>query len=180
MKPLLLLDIDGPLNPWQAKQHRRPEGCSTYRMNPLDQHGTPWTRLHRKRLRVWLKDAHGPQIMALGKYFELVWASTWGPEANTWIGPAIGLPELKYVDFWAENKNPEKPERTNGVYWKVPHLLSYAAGRPFVWVDDEVTQVDREYIAANHPEPALAHHVNPRLGLLDEDFTMLAAWVVEL
>lgn len=180
MKPLLLLDIDGPLNPWEAKPHRRPKGYSTHRMNPVDQQGESWTRIYRKPLRVWLKDAHGPQIIALGEHFELVWASTWGPEANPWIGSAIGLPELEYVNFWAESKLPEKPERTNGVYWKVPHLLAYAAGRPFAWVDDEVTQADREHIAANHPEPALAHQVSPRLGLLDEDFKMLAAWAAEL
>ncbi|AXH66237.1 hypothetical protein SEA_SATIS_76 [Streptomyces phage Satis] len=180
MKPLLLLDIDGPLNPWAANPNRRPEGYGTHRLNPVDQHGVPWTRIHRKPLRVWLKEAHGSQILELADLFELVWASTWGPEANRMIGPAIGLPELAYVDFWAENKNPGEPERVNGVYWKVPLLTAYAAGRPFAWVDDEVEDADREYVAAHHQGPALLHHVSPRLGLLEPDFKALAAWAAEL
>jgi hypothetical protein len=27
--PLLLLDVDGPLNPWRAKPEKRPEGYQT-------------------------------------------------------------------------------------------------------------------------------------------------------
>lgn len=179
-KPLLLLDVDGPLNPWAAKPHRRPEGYSTYRMNPTARDGTPWTRAHRKLLRVWLNEAHGPQILTLGETFELVWASTWGPEANKLIGSVLGLPELEYVDFWASDPEPDRRERTAGVYWKTPLLVEWAAGRPFAWVDDEVTEADREHVALVHRAPALLHHVSPRLGLLDGDFETLAAWAAGL
>ena len=179
-KPLLLLDIDGPLNPWAANPNRRPEGYTTHRLDPVDQHGEKWTSIFRKPLRVWLKPDHGPQLLALADRFELVWASTWGPEANRLIGPAIGLPELPYVNFWADSKDPGKPERVNGVYWKTPLLLAYAAGRPFAWVDDEVAAADREYVVEHHKAPALLHHVSPRLGLLETDFEALAAWAASL
>lgn len=180
MKPLLLLDIDGPLNPWEANPNRRPEGYGTHRLNPVDQHGQAWTDLYRKPLRVWLKAAHGPQLLGLADTYELVWASTWGPEADRLIGPEIGLPKLGYVDFWAENKDPGRPERVDGVYWKTPLLLAYAAGRPFAWVDDEVTGADRECVAAHHEGPALLHHVSARLGLLEPDFEALAQWAQAL
>lgn len=33
-RPLLYLDVDGPLNPYAAKPERRPEGYTTHRMKP--------------------------------------------------------------------------------------------------------------------------------------------------
>lgn len=180
-KPLLLLDVDGPLNPWAAKPHRRPEGYSTHRLDPVDIHGKKWSVFHRgKLLRVWLNETHGPELLKLGEKFELIWASTWGPEANRLIGPVLGLPELEYVNFWVHSDLPEKPERVDGVYWKTPLITEWAAGRPFAWVDDEVREEDRAYLADCPGGPALLHHVSPRLGLLGNDFEALAAWAAGL
>ncbi|TVZ99134.1 hypothetical protein FB157_101148 [Streptomyces sp. BK340] len=91
-------------------------------------------------------------------------------EANRWIAPVVGLPELPYVDFGADLF----AERPDGVHWKTAAIVAYAAGRPFVWVDDEQSPEDTAYTAAHHPGPALLHHVDPRLGLREEDFTALA------
>jgi hypothetical protein len=44
---------------------------------------------------------------------------------------------------------PERGTRT------LPDQLEKAAGRAFAWIDDEVTGVDREYVADIHPGPAL-------------------------
>lgn len=47
-KPLLLIDVDGPLNPYAAQAERRPEGYTTHRMRP-----TGWTPAQSPRpLRV--------------------------------------------------------------------------------------------------------------------------------
>ena len=47
-RPLLYIDVDGPLNPYAAEPERRPAGYSTHRMKPegwIAQHpGTPWPR----------------------------------------------------------------------------------------------------------------------------------------
>lgn len=75
MKPLLLIDVDGPLNPYAAKASRRPEGYDTHRMRP-----TGWEGPHVKPLRVWLNPEHGPALTALP--FELAWCTTWQAEAN--------------------------------------------------------------------------------------------------
>jgi hypothetical protein len=180
-KPLLLLDVDGPLNPHAAKPHRRPEGYSTHRLNPTDQNGEHWTNVYGKPLRVWLKESHGADLLKLTDLFTLEWASMWGPEANEWIGPLIGLPELPHVDFWADDPHPEKGGRgEDGIFWKTPLIVAYAAGRPFAWVDDEIHDADREYIAAHHTGPALPHYVSPRLGLLEPDFLALAEWAASL
>ncbi len=41
-------------------------------------------------------------------------------------------------------------------------------------MDDEQTAPDRAYVDAHHPGPALLHHVDPRIGLRDDDFHALA------
>ena len=48
---------------------------------------------------VWLHPGHGPTLMTLADRFNLVWCTTWGAEANTWIGPRIGLPVLDWAAF---------------------------------------------------------------------------------
>ncbi|TDP29844.1 hypothetical protein [Nocardia ignorata] len=173
-KPLLYLDVDGPLNPYAAKPERRPTGYDTHRLMPaawLERHpNTPPDRV--KPLRVWLNPAHGPALLALADVFELVWATTWEHEANEFIGPLIGLPELPVVE-WAEGR--PKVNRA-GVYWKTPQLIEHAAGRPFAWVDDEIGRYDREFVSTYHGRAALLHYVGPAKGLLDEDFAVLREW----
>jgi hypothetical protein len=93
-------------------------------------------------------------------------------EANRYISPVLGLPELPFVDFGADLLR----ERPDGVHWKTDHLLAHAAGCPFAWVDDEQGEQDHAYVHAHHPAPALLHHVNPRIGLRAEDFHTLAAF----
>ncbi|SME94382.1 hypothetical protein [Streptomyces sp. Amel2xC10] len=163
--PLLLIDVDGPLNPYAAKPQRRPEGYTTHRMRPRG-----WDDPGRKPLRVWLDPAHGAALRALP--FELVWATTWEADANTWIAPRIGLPELPYIAW--DPRPAEAPPA--GIFWKTRRVVSWAAGRPFAWIDDEITDRDREFVADHHPGPALLHHVDPRRGLLPYDFARLAAW----
>ncbi|MFJ9352320.1 hypothetical protein [Streptomyces sp. NPDC101237] len=157
-RPLLFLDVDGPLNPFAAQPERRPEGYTTIRAAVRP--GSP--------LRVWLNPSHGPALLALG--YDLCWATTWTAEANRWIAPVVGLPELPYVDFGSALLT----ERPDGVHWKTAAIVAYAAGRSFAWVDDEQGPADNRYVEAHHPGPALLHHVNPRIGLRQGDFTALA------
>lgn len=161
-RPLLLLDVDGPLNPFAAKAHQRPEGYLTHRMMP-----TSWTG--RTPLRVWLNPLHGRDLLALP--YALVWCTTWEDDSNTLIAPEVGLPELPVI-HWDEPGAP----RADGIHWKTREVAAYAAGRPFAWVDDEHGPADTAYIAEHHQSPHLLHHVDPRVGLRAEDFTTLQAW----
>ncbi|MFE8943225.1 hypothetical protein ACWDZ8_07170 [Streptomyces sp. NPDC003233] len=156
-RPLLFLDVDGPLNPYAAQPERRPEGYTTIRVPEFS----------RRPLRVWLNPRHGPALLRLG--YELVWATSWMAEANVWIAPVVGLPELPYLDFGTGLF----AERPDGVHWKTEAIVAYADGRPFAWVDDEQSAADTAYVAARHPAPALLHHVNPRIGLREDDFAAL-------
>ncbi len=176
-RPLLLVDVDGPLNPYAAKPHRRPEGYETHRLltprreaaerNRLSAWGLPNRR--PKPLRVWLNASHGPALAALP--YELVWATTWEEEANAFVSPLLGLPELPVIT-WSS----PRPEPGDGVFWKTPEIAAWVDGRPFAWVDDEISEADRTWTAMNHTGPALLHRVDPRLGLLPDDFAALEAW----
>lgn len=166
-RPLLFLDVDGPLNPYAAQPERRPDGYTTLRV--------PWAGLaaqgqRRGTLRVWLNPSHGQALLRLG--YELCWATTWMADANRWIAPVLGLPDLPYVDFGADLF----AEGPGGVHWKTAPLVAYAGGRTFAWVDDEQSDADQAYVTAHHPGRALLHHVDPRVGLRDRDFRTLAGF----
>ncbi|MEU5303061.1 hypothetical protein ACH4YO_30280 [Streptomyces noursei] len=181
MRPVLLVDVDGPLNPYAAKPQRRPDGYRTHRLL------TPrWEAAQRRRLtdwgltdgrikplRVWLNPHHGPGLLALP--FDLVWATTWEQEANDFIAPALGLPTLPFVPW----RSP-RPEPAGGVFWKTPEIVAWARGCAFAWVDDEITDADRAWVAEHHRGPALLRRIDPRVGLTAEDFAVLGAWATGL
>ncbi|MFG2822082.1 HAD domain-containing protein [Kitasatospora sp. NPDC048365] len=180
MRPLLLIDVDGPLNPFAAKRTRRPAGYTTYRMSPptwvadmrywMSANGMPHKQV--KPLRVWLNPDHGRALRELP--FDLVWATTWQHEANEFIGPVLGLPELPVIG-WPE----PRPEPDGGVFWKTPAITDWVAGRPFAWVDDQITAADGAWVERHHDGTALLLTIDPGTGLRDRDFALLADWAAE-
>ncbi|KPC73400.1 hypothetical protein ADL27_52255, partial [Streptomyces sp. NRRL F-6602] len=71
MKPLLFLDVDGPLNPYGAlSAPAPPDGFHPHRMRPA---GWSWP----EPLTVLLDPDHGTRLRALQRRYELVWATTW-------------------------------------------------------------------------------------------------------
>lgn len=120
---------------------------------------------------MWLNPSHGEWLLALP--LELVWGTAW-QDANEWVAPKTGLPELPQTAL-------RIPERwVSSHHWKLPKLIEHAAGRPFAWVDDEISAADEAFAAEHHPGPALLHWVSPRLGLLSRDFEILEGWSCEL
>ncbi|WP_326764602.1 hypothetical protein OG978_08460 [Streptomyces sp. NBC_01591] len=165
MKPLLLIDIDGPLNPYAALAHHGvPDGYAKHLMRP-----TGWN--YGPPLPVLLNPEHGKALRALAGRYELVWATTWKDEANTWVGPHLGLPPLPYIDW--PSMHDSGPD---GTYWKTRYVVEYAAGRPFAWVDDEIAEQDRAWVLGQGVTETLLRWIDPGIGLLPSDFAALAAW----
>ncbi|MHB9860761.1 HAD domain-containing protein [Streptomyces sp. YIM S03343] len=160
---LLFLDIDGTLIPFGAPSypdHKPPPTHPSAPTHPL---------LPR------LDPALGPRLTALG--CDLVWATTWMEEANATVSPWLGLPPLPVLDCPDEQDQSPAPR---GLHWKTPLLVTWAAARPFIWLDDEITATDRTWVETHHPSPSLLHRVNPREGLTDADFAALERWLAGL
>jgi hypothetical protein len=94
-------------------------------------------------------------------------------EANEVVAPRLGLPDLPVVAWPDEDDDPGEP----GVHWKTVCLTRWAAGRPFVWLDDETTDADRRWVAAHHPAPALLHRVDRAVGLTGTDLDTVRDWL---
>ena len=98
-------------------------------------------------------------------------------EANECVSPWLGLPALPVVN-WPEPA-PDDPPDPPGVHWKTRPLVELTAGRPFVWLDDEVSDADRRWVAQHHHGRALLHRVDPHHGLRDADFAAVETWLRE-
>ncbi|HEX4813408.1 MAG TPA: HAD domain-containing protein [Nonomuraea sp.] len=159
MRPLLLLDVDGVLNPMgrPTPEYRR------YRC-AID--GAVYT--------VHLNPRHGRRLLDLARATgaELVWATSWGEHANDWIAPRIGLPALPVIPM-----SPDVPS-AHGEMFKTPHVAAYAGRRPFVWFDDQVWAEDEEYLRVHQGlEAFLLVHVAAAYGLTSRHLGMAHEWL---
>lgn len=158
-RPLVYLDVDGTLLPL---------GGATL-PNTLDG-WTDWQLPSNPQLAN-VDATHGPRLLALP--CDLMWATAWRHDANDVIAPLLGLPTLPVVGL------PDEPDwyATDTVHWKTAALIDTAAGRPFVWIDDEITDLDRAWVTAHHDGDALLHRVDSMIGLTGADLTIVTDWL---
>jgi HAD domain in Swiss Army Knife RNA repair proteins len=156
-RPLLFLDIDGTLLPFGSDTSSETSGAR------VDSY------LDRLNPQV------GPRLVALP--CDLIWATTWEQEANAEMAPRLGLPSLPVVHWPEPSAEHECEDQWFGLHWKTRTLVEWADGRPFIWVDDEVTDADREWVSTHHHGRALLHHVAPSRGLIVEDITVIDHWL---
>lgn len=167
-RPLLFLDVDGTLLPIGEVQ----------RPSTLEEWDEKWQNASNPHL-ARLTPEHGPRLLALA--CEMMWATAWMGDANEVIAPLLGLPELPVVDM-GELPGVDDPVWTEQdeaaeLHWKTRALVEVAAGRPFVWIDDEITEVDRTWVCGHHPGPALLHRVASETGLTDPDLAAVEEWL---
>ena len=114
--------------------------------------------------------ALGSRLLALP--YKLVWATTWESEANECLAPLLGLPQLPVVTRPEPSDEPEPM----GPHGKTRTLLDWSAGRPFAWLDDQITDSDRIRVEVLHPAQTLLRRVDHRRGITDADFAALGGW----
>ncbi|WP_436493713.1 HAD domain-containing protein [Actinokineospora sp. HUAS TT18] len=163
MTPLILLDVDGPLNPFAGEL---PDGFVEHRIRL-----SRWNR--RKVLRLRLNPTHGPALCALAERTgaRLTWATTWGHRANTVIAPVIGLPPLPVIDVSSTTDT-----------WKYPAVARHAGNRPLIWLDDDfdLLPVARDRFLADRQAPTELYRVDPRRGLSAGDLAAVEEWLLAL
>ena len=153
-RPLLLLDVDGVLNPFPDT----PTGYREYRFFPEDVEP------------VRLCAAHAGWLRELGEVFKIVWATGWGEAANRLICPALRLPAYAVVPM---------PELPFAPALKVPAIDRFAGDPAAAWVDDAVTSEAVAWAAAR-PVPTLLVEIDPAVGLGRGEVERLLAWALRL
>ncbi|MFD1320903.1 HAD domain-containing protein [Micromonospora sonneratiae] len=160
---MLFLDVDGtliPLGTPTAVQQGMRHGHTETPVPSADAHPL----LHK------VNPEHGRRLEALP--CDLVWATTWMSDANDVLAPLLGLPTLPVVD-WPDS------DEVGVLHWKTRGLVEWAQGRPFVWVDDEISHADQQWVSTHHPGPALLHRVDPHRGLIEQDLAAIESWLVQ-
>ncbi|SCL17733.1 HAD domain-containing protein [Micromonospora inyonensis] len=91
-RPVIAIDVDGVLNPDHPPTARQ----LGYRPHRYDGPGPTGQHVSGD---VWLHPDHGAWLNELTSNADLVWCTSWGQIAATWIGPRLGLPaDLPVID----------------------------------------------------------------------------------
>jgi hypothetical protein len=160
-RPLVLLDVDGVLNLGQFASSRqrsdlqRKHGWYNGRAGG-DHYGT----------RIVLDRRWGLMLASLaGAGAELAWATGWQQEANWYIGPLLGLPELR----WAPCVHRKK------AYSVVP----WTEGRPWAWLEDYEDELNMAS-GLSQDRPHCPVLVDRATGLTQGNVNTVLNWLEEL
>lgn len=113
-------------------------------------HLSAWGRWVRD---VAIPDAAAQRLRELARHFDIVWASEWGHNAHTAFREPLDLPE----EPW-----PFLPVQFD----KLAHIRRYAAGLPWVWVDDPLVDLSGE---PPECDDGIVVRVDPTVGILSLD-----------
>jgi HAD domain in Swiss Army Knife RNA repair proteins len=152
--PLLLLDVDGVLNPFAAPTC--PPGYTEQEFFPGED-------------PVRLSEAHGPWLQELATRYQIVWATGWGAEANRLLAPLLRLPDLPVIRFPPPPFSPDD---------KLPPIISYARHRPLVWIDDAI-QPEAHAWAARRRVPTLLIDIDPAESLTRPIIEQCLQWAAD-
>jgi hypothetical protein len=108
-RPLLFLDVDGPLIPFGLAPQQYPNYQTT--PDPQENDSNP--------LLARLNPEHGQRLATMS--CDLVWATTWMHDANECIAPLLGLPQLAVV-VWPEPSDLDEQDERCGLHWKTRAL----------------------------------------------------------
>lgn len=166
-KPLLLLDIDGALSPFNLPE----EPSVDWQAPRIWGFEMP---LH-PMLRDWLR--------TLGAEYDFVWATTWERDGIEEMAKQLGLePQLPRILFGADAARAgievTEPDFDEGLYTEklgyVEHWLRETGNedRQLAWIEDRL-EADAFEWARKRSAPTLLIHTDRDYGLTAEDVTRL-------
>lgn len=154
-RPLLLLDIDGVLNPYGTPDP--PAGFTEHHLFPDEE-------------PVRVNPTHGIWITTASDVLDIAWASSWNDDANRLLAPLLNIAPLPVVTMPPPPFDPSQ---------KVPLIATYARERPTAWIDD-VHPPHAHKWAANRAVPTLLVTADPAIGLTREAINDVIAWAAAL
>lgn len=163
MKPYLLLDVDGPLNPY-AKRYDPDGGLVRVFLDPIN-----WEFSDNKSknsIPVLLNPDHGAMLKRLSEYYVLTWATMWEDLANTLLAPFYRIEPLPYIT-WTESSAVRGMMRRLSPKTFDIEAYMLEKGAPFVWVDDEAFKRDEHLLQGSLDATVLT--INPKWGLTPDD-----------
>lgn len=159
-RPLVLLDVDGVLNLAQFLSSRERDRLVYRHRWRGGRAGDPHDRYAN---RIVLNRAWGPMLLSLAEAgAELAWATGWQDEANWYIGPLLGLPELRVAPA------------VHGA--KAGTVIPWTQGRPWAWFEDNGHELE-EASALSQDRPHLPVLVERETGLTQEHVNRVADWL---
>ncbi|SCG55237.1 HAD domain-containing protein [Micromonospora zamorensis] len=150
-RPLLLLDIDGVLNPYGSPQP--PAGYTEHRLFPGEE-------------PVRVNPVHGTWITEASAVLDIAWATSWNDEANQLLAPLLHITPLPVVTMPCTPFHPSE---------KIPLIAAYAQQRPATWIDD-LHSPEAHVWAARRTSPTLLITTDPAIGLTRDSIDRVITW----
>ena len=150
VRPLLFVDIDGVLNPYEGSC---PDGFVEH-----DLFGDEPVRVCT---------AHSAWLFELAERYDLVWGSSWNEADRAVLGGVLALPA--FVGAVALPSGEFDPAL------KVPAVERFAAGRALAWIDDLFCPAAWDW-SGRRAEPTLLLPTDPAVGLVRAQVDELLAW----
>lgn len=156
-RPVLLLDVDGVLN--RLKDLADKEGFDDFD-----------TAICNGRFTIRYSRRMGERLAALEA--DIVWLTTWENDANEWIGPLFGWPELPFIERGGHD--------ARNRWWKSSAAELYLAEHPrsLIWIDDDLAEGMgfAPWLSTYEPGRLLIAPY-PTRGLLPRHLEQVEAWI---
>lgn len=156
-KPLAFIDIDGVLNRFGFAS---PMDAMHYVAHEVEATNGGIFLLH-------VDEADAQRLARLSEHFELAWGTTWEHDAPM-VSHLIGVDSRDWIVATRT--------REDGELFKSPGIVRAAAGRPFVWFDDDLWDTDSEVLAASGVDNLAILIEDPSVGLRDEHVETAIEW----